>query len=78
MYLLNLLEQAYYIVMQSGHGGNSQAKGGVEESEHDEKFFYHNQPTILSKEMSAGAMSRAIALARQGRHAQALAPFSYE
>jgi hypothetical protein len=45
MYLLNLTEQAQLIEMQSGHGGNSQAEGGAEESD--------------EKEMSAGALSRA-------------------
>ena len=43
--------------MQSGHGGNSQAEGDAEESEPDEKFSCHSQPTILWKEMSAVALS---------------------
>jgi hypothetical protein len=64
--------------MQSGHRGNSQAEGDAREYEPDEKFSCHSQPTILSKEMSARAMSRVAGLAGQGGHAQASAPFSYE
>ena len=41
--------------MQSGHGENSQAEGGVEESEPDEIFSCHSQPTILSKELKRGS-----------------------
>jgi hypothetical protein len=60
--------------MQSGHGENSQAEGGVEESEPDEIFSCHSQPTILSKEMNAGALSR-VELVGQGGHEQASVPF---
>jgi len=43
------LNKHYTFVMQSGHGENSQAEGGVEESEPDKIFTCHSQPTILSE-----------------------------